>query len=784
MNALCLLGGVLLALWTPAALQPPAWMLCPLAPLLLFRSCRRATIIVVAGFLYAQYSAGKVLDAPHDCDERRLVEAQVQTIPAATDSGWQFDALVWTPERSGGAGLRVRLDFPAPIPPRAGEKWQLLVQFAAADGPGREAQRRNLLRDRISARARVRDSPLNRRLAESPWSIDVLRERVAKRIVQRVPDPAAAGLLAALAVGVTGDVSTSQWRVFNATGITHLVAISGMHVTFFAMLCMSLARFVWRRWPGATVPLRRESFAASVGVLLAFAYALLSGFSVPAQRTAVMLAAFLILRCCGRTGSPSWSVGAAIIAVLLFDPLAALSSGFWLSFCAVAAIIFLAGGRLMVPVSWRAAVHVQWVVTVALLPFTILLFGSFSLLGPLVNAIAIPVFTFALVPPLLVATALYLCPGAIPGIIADRLIDLTGWVAATGWPSLAHSADWKLALIGAEPGLWWFCLALPAAAAVLLPLPRALRLVAAGLVCSAFLSRSARPAAGELEITALDVGASRAVLLRTARHQLLLGSGESFGGGGRRFESQVLPELLRGGYRRLDLLVLDRADRDSLQAVLRAAARLRLRGVITGDTGRLTPELAPCVARHWQWDGVEFSQHPQQRGCWVSARAGTHTFLAAPERLEGAPADHEVQVLLMPRAARDAAALLSQVTPSAVILASLSGNDWHSDAWRRLRAQPDAAAVLATAAEGSLRVMLRPQSPPDVHRLMRSLPGIWSRPPSASCRHVEGVTEPRPGRMQRVDSAMMPAHVGNRAGRRPVHVADHPVLHHLWSNRP
>src|SRR5262249_28518067 len=150
--------------------------------------------------------------------------------------------------------------------------------------------------------------------------------------------------------------------------------------------------------------------------------------------------------------------------------------------------------------------------------------------------------------------------------------------------------------------------------AVLLPLPRMLKAAAITLVCSAFLARAARPAAGELEITALDVGGARAVLLRTAGHQMLLGSGESFGGGGRRFESRVLPELLRGGYRSLDLLVLDRADRDSLQALLRADARLRLREVVTGDTRRLTPDMQPCAARRWQWDGVELAQNVDGQG--------------------------------------------------------------------------------------------------------------------------------------------------------------------------
>ncbi|HYP79454.1 MAG TPA: ComEC/Rec2 family competence protein, partial [Steroidobacteraceae bacterium] len=530
MNALWLLGGVLLALWTPGALQTPlTWMVAGLAGTLLLSPWRRAGLILLAGFLHAQFSAGQVLNARYDCDERRIVVARVESVPSASDGGWQFDAKVHPASEPLQQDLRVRLTSSSRVAPQAGELWQLLVQFEsgeAADG----VQRRNLLRDRISSRARVRGSPLNRRLAAAPASIDSLRELVARRISTRVADPSAAGLLSALAVGVTGDVSAMQWRVFNATGITHLVAISGMHVTFFAMLCMGLARLIWRRWPGQPLRWRRESFAATVGVLLAFSYALLSGFSVPAQRTAVMLAAFLAARCLGRVTTPAFSVAVSLIVVLLFDPLSALSAGFWLSFCAVSAIVFLAGGQMAVGGSLRTAARVQWVVTVALLPVTILIFGSFSLIGPVVNAVAIPVFSFALVPPLLVATVLYLCPGSMALHLADLLVDLAAWLATVGWPALARSADWSFSLLSAQPGTWWLCLALPSALVVLLPLPAGLRVAATALLCSAFLAQP--PATPGLEILLLDVGASRAVLLRTARHQVLLGTGESFGSGG------------------------------------------------------------------------------------------------------------------------------------------------------------------------------------------------------------------------------------------------------------
>ena len=89
-------------------------------------------------------------------------------------------------------------------------------------------------------------SALNARLALARDSIDTLRARIAARIRERIADPDAAALIAALAVGLTDGMSTDQWRVFNATGTTHLVAISGLHVTLFAMLAFGGARLLWR----------------------------------------------------------------------------------------------------------------------------------------------------------------------------------------------------------------------------------------------------------------------------------------------------------------------------------------------------------------------------------------------------------------------------------------------------------------------------------------------------------------------------------------------------------
>lgn len=713
MHALCLLGGVLLALWVPDFPQSAlSWALGAAALLLVWLPRARVLLPAVAGFMLAQHALRAVLQTPCPNGERLLIETRIATIPVPADAGWQFDAWVRFPREPQRPPLRVRLAQSVPAPrPRAGERWQFIAQFAApATRDLAPQQRRVLLRDHVSATARIIASPLDRRLAPAPASLDTLRERVAERIDARVADPSAAGLLAALAVGVTGDVADEQWRVFNATGITHLVAISGLHVTFFAVLSMAGARRLWPRLPGVRDCLRRESFAALIGVLLAVAYALLSGASVPAQRTMVMLTAFLLARECARATRALWSVATALSAVLLWDPLAALSAGFWLSFAAVAAIIVFCGGRLWPAGGLRDAARVQLVVSGALLPVTAMIFGTFSAIGPLVNAAAIPLFSFALVPPILVATALYLLPGAWMQSCADRLIDLAAWSAATAWPLLAAGANCVAALWRVQATTTWLLLALPAALAMLLPLPGAVRVTAALLLGGAFALREPRPAAGEVRIDVLDVGAAEAVLLRTRHHQLLYGLGETFGGAGRRFERRVLPRLQQQDYPLLDVLLPDRPGRDAYGALTIASARLPLARVLADATEGIAPELVACGGERWDWDGITFQVQPGQAGCGLVVRAGGRSIALLPEGIGASTgADGPAPVLLLPRRARAAALALGDVDVGGrCLLASISDAEWRSPAWTALA--HDVAlrggSLLTTAEAGEIHLAM------------------------------------------------------------------------------
>ncbi|MEP7330434.1 MAG: ComEC/Rec2 family competence protein, partial [Betaproteobacteria bacterium] len=307
-------------------------------------------------------------------------------------------------------------DMPIPVPVvHAGERWQFTVRLKRPHGnvnPGGFDLEAWLLQQNLRATGAVREAPSNGRIDAfaGRWRdhLQRTRERLRTRILDALHDAPYAGIVVALAIGDQRAISESQWTVLNRTGIGHLVSISGLHVTVFAsfvgaMVFMLARRCVWltSRWPA-----RRP--AAVVGLIAASGYVALAGAEVPALRTLAMLAVAAGGIFSGRMGSAAIVWLWALVAVLLWDPWASLTPGFWLSFGAVGMLLYAADGRLAraVPPSraarwWatlREGAHAQWVVTLGLTPLTLMLFAQMSLIAPVANAVAIPVVTIGVVP--------------------------------------------------------------------------------------------------------------------------------------------------------------------------------------------------------------------------------------------------------------------------------------------------------------------------------------------------------------------------------------------------
>lgn len=398
-------------------------------------------------------------------------------------------------------------------------------------------------------------------------------------------------LIAALTVGAQQRVAREDWQLFAATGLTHLVSISGLHITMLAGLTAWLAARALRRLPAG--PFAPRVLIAGASFFVAAVYALLAGFTVPTQRTLFMLAVCLLALCWRRNWSAFQAWWLALAVVLLIDPFSVLAPGLWLSFGLVAALMASSLGRRRPTGGWRAALAGQWAAGVCALVPLAAWFGGLPLLSPLANALAIPLVSGVLTPLSLLAVA---APW-------DGLLHAAAWLTRVfylGVEWLARLPSWPV------PGLPWPLLALAGLGSAWLIAPRGVpgKPLAGLLLLPMVLYQPPRPAAGSFQATVLDVGQGLSVLVQTARHDLLFDAGA--GDAGR----VLLPQLHGLGVRKLDWLVLSHHDSDHDAAAPGLARRFPIGGILAGQPAAL-PAMGlsggGCAQRQsWVWDGIRF----------------------------------------------------------------------------------------------------------------------------------------------------------------------------------
>ena len=513
--------------------------------------------------------------------------------------------------------------YDAPVRIDAAERLVLEVKLRRPRGfanPGGQDLEARMLRERIGATGYVR-AVERRGRSPSAWReypVLLARAAVADSIRRTLGDRPAAGIVAGLAVGLQDALSREQWLTLSRSGTSHLMAISGLHIAMVAFLvagAAALGQRLRQRWTGSL--LARRDVAVVAGVVAAFVYSLLAGWSVPTQRTMVMLAVGALAWHLRRRVGIADGLGLCVCAVLLLDPLAPLAPGFWLSFGAVAAILYAATGFVRRQAAWRSYLRVQAVVTVGLTPVLCGSFGSVSLVSAVVNLYAIPLYTLVVVPAVLVSCAV---AGLVPAG-GSVLLRATSTLIEASWPLLEIPAGWPLATwsIGGLGLLGWMAL-VGGAVAVLSPLPLRGRLAGATLVVVACLWRPAPVPLGQARITVLDVGQGLAVVVETKRHTLVYDTGPSFRSGSDTGQLVVVPYLRFRGVRALDRLVVSHDDDDHKGG---AASVLRLLPVAELIHGPSLLDAAPAwradaaqrrLCRRgdrWRWDGVDFEWlHP------------------------------------------------------------------------------------------------------------------------------------------------------------------------------
>jgi competence protein ComEC len=519
-------------------------------------------------------------------------------------SGWHEDAALTAPQTE----------------LRAGQRWSFTLRLRQPHGnlnPHGFDYELQLFEQGVRATGAVRDAPVPVLLhAAAGYPVERLRQRVRDAIEASVPERRAAGVLAALAVGDQGVIEREDWDLYRNTGVAHLVSISGLHITMFAWLSGGLIAALWRRSARLALWLPVPHAARWGGLVLAVAYALFSGWGVPAQRTVWMLASVTLLQAFGLRWPWGLVLLTAAVVVTALDPWALLQAGFWLSFAAVGLLMASAvpGGetRPTVATGWRGlpqrlgrvmrdGLRTQLIATLGLTPLTLVFFQQVSLVGFAANLVAIPLVTLVITPLALLGVVLV----PLWSLGASFVQLLNAWLGLLGgWPG----AVWSVPVAP-----WWAQAAgLLAATLAMLPLPRRVRFMALPLVLPLLMPPRDLPEPGRFELLALDVGQGTAVLVRTRGHVLLFDAGPQYSRESDAGQRVLLPLLRARGETRIDTLVLSHRDLDHVGGAGALLKALPVGELLSSlETGHpllaATKHSKRCSAgQSWVWDGVRF----------------------------------------------------------------------------------------------------------------------------------------------------------------------------------
>ena len=739
-------AGVLL-LQQQSALPAAAW-LSAIPACVALAAWRRALLMPAAlalGFLWAAGLAQlRMADRLEPALEGRDVSlvGVVAGLPANAESGSRFELDVERADDGARLPRRLRLSWrpeqgQEPVALQPGERWRLTARLRRPHGhlnPHGFDYEMWLLERGVGATGYVRSHPAPERLGVRRGAFDRIeqaRAAVRERFFAVLGETPAAGILAALAVGEQRAISNEEWRLFRRTGVTHLMSISGLHVTLVSGLAAWLAAFGWRRVARRAprlchgVPARKAAAAAAIAAALG--YTLLAGFGVPAQRTLLMVTVVALALWSGRIASPSRTLALALGVVVAADPWAPLAPGFWLSFGAVALIFYVAAGWSEGEARLRQWVRIQWAVTIGLAPAALLLFGQVSVVGPLANAIAIPLVS-VVVTPLALAAALVPLDAVLQlaAWLTERLLEFLEWCAAL------PVAVWQTRV----PPSWSVPFALAGVAWLLAPRGVPWRATGIALMLPAFALPAATPRRGEAWVSVLDVGQGLAVVARTQTRTLLYDAGPAYGSHGDSGERIVLPLLGASGVQHLDALLLSHDDTDhsggAVSVLEGLETDLLLSSLPEDHAARAFAPFAQRCARgmQWQWDGVQFallhpavSDYGRARGsndlsCVLRVSAGGHSVLLTADiehRAEAALLARDARglradVLLVPHhgsRSSSGADFVRTVAPRWAVVAAGYGNRFHHPSPQVLeRYRAAGAGLLRTDLDGAVTIRM------------------------------------------------------------------------------
>ncbi|RUR32412.1 DNA internalization-related competence protein ComEC/Rec2 [Vreelandella andesensis] len=483
---------------------------------------------------------------------------------------------------------------------RVGERWQMTLRLRPPGGfsnPDTFNFQQWLWREGIHATGYVRQEPKPERLSVAT---PTLRQKAIEMLSNQPLQEKTQRWLAALTLGDSEQLTQDDWTLLNATGTTHLVVISGLHVGLVASFVLLLARFTARLVTPTNWRLRAWPWwlagAAAVG------YAMLAGLAPPAMRAMIMtLLGLWVLS--GRHAPGAWQAWwLALGIVLVIDPLALWRPGLWLSFIAVGWLIIIWQGRPR-PKGLKgwcwALLRSQLLIAPLMAAAVLVAFGRVAPAAPLVNLVAVPWVSSVMVPSALLGWVLSPLPGIgffvwwcfeqALQVFHQLLVMTVQWA-----PLLQPPAILVFPLVGALL-LISLCWGLP-------NVPGWLRTSATLLLLSfPWWSVGEQLSQGELRVIVYDVGQGQLIELRSANYRLLYDTGPQFRSGFMPLQTLWSPGQV------FDHVIVSHADNDHAGGV---SALLKQHQVMqwSAPRGELLPVASEACVQGQQWrrDGIDY----------------------------------------------------------------------------------------------------------------------------------------------------------------------------------
>lgn len=581
----------------------------------LFQSCG----FVLAGFLWAVIQGQDYLDhrLPEELAGKDVhIEGIIEEIPVSQDRVQRFvlRVLTFDTESTGVVPEKLRLSWYYGEKVNAGERWHFLVRLKPPHGflnPGGFDYEGWLYQHQIHATGYIRKSQENRRLeASSLFSLSALRQKLSTHIQAALAGKSHAGLITALSVGDRSPISKTHWDELIKTGTNHLMAISGLHIG----LAAAFGFWVVRRLIPVRVMQRisAQQLAISGGLLVAVIYALLAGLSIPTQRALLMLFCFAGAWLLKRNFRALDALATALLAILIWDPVAVLSAGFWFSFLAVFVIFYVFSGRLQANKRWKQWGWMQFSIALGLFPISLFLFQQTSLVAPLANLVLVPYVSFLVVPLVLLALLVLPLSTALSSFLllaANYLFEIIwpfiSWLSESQYSHWAHSA----------PGLAEVLLALLGVLLLLAPRGIPARWLSVIFILPILTNSAEKLPIDSYELTLLDVGQGLATVVRTRNHVLVFDTGNKIGNKLDAGKAVVVPYLRQLSIDHIDRLVISHGDSDHIGGAQSVISNITV-GELTGQDieNLLHSNKKSCTrGERWQWDGIDFEfLHPDE----------------------------------------------------------------------------------------------------------------------------------------------------------------------------